>query len=85
MPFDKDGKPAYRAQVVQCKTGKPFVAFVMRSGKGGDVGTGAEGSMEYRKPGAPDSDWGVWPSDKWKKATDVTCPDGSASGAPVLP
>ena len=27
-PFDHDGKPAYRAEVFECGSGKPFVAYL---------------------------------------------------------
>ena len=97
-PFDKDGKPAYRAQVVQCSSGKPFVAFVMRfdeaDKKALDAGAGASGAageggmesrMELRKPGAPDSEWGKWPTEKWQVAKEFKCPDGSRGAKPVLP
>jgi hypothetical protein len=29
-PFDKDGKPAYKAHVFQCPGGEPFVAYLER-------------------------------------------------------
>lgn len=98
-PFLKDGKVAYRAQVVQCPSGKPFVAFLMRYGeaekkamdeavtRGKDPRLKDQTTgkrLEYRKPNGAASEWGG-SSQALNSPTRVVCPDGSTDGKPLMP
>ena len=89
MPFDHDGKPAYRAYVYRCGSGAPFVGFLGRR-TAGSFGTGptntAEamramarhtplpGAIEVKKPGQ--TKWVSLNSPQGEDIANLTCPDG---------
>lgn len=94
--FDKDGKPAYRAQVYQCGSAAPFVGYISRIEEGARKQAEAAkaegkklaelesiwaGKVEVKKPG--DAKW--VPAGKAEKVLLVTCPDGKTAANIVLP
>ncbi|HYO10239.1 MAG TPA: hypothetical protein VER17_14825 [Tepidisphaeraceae bacterium] len=96
-PFDRDGKPAYRAYVFKCgEQGKPFVAYLERftesarkelMNKQAPAQAGrpvaAEG-LEVKKP--REAEWVKASTAKGNATMTPTCPDNPAGPVqPVLP
>lgn len=97
-PYDKDGKPAVRAQVVRCGSGKPFVAFMSRyneraakslneAAAGGkltqEMLDGYFLQTEAKKPG--EKEWVSADKASETGVTTITCPKAGDRPLPVYP
>ncbi len=71
VPFDHNGKQAFRAYVFRCGSGKPFVGYL-----------GQDAGREVKKPG--ETKWVPATGAKGDAVTNVTCPEGGTVEA-VLP
>ncbi|MGN6625707.1 MAG: hypothetical protein ACTHLN_03730 [Tepidisphaeraceae bacterium] len=87
FPFDHGGKPAYRAYVFRCGSGKPFVAAIGRQGAGAVPentqyhSDKSGGPIEIKKPG--DDKWFAFASAEGQRIIRGSCPDGAPEA--VLP
>ncbi len=98
-PFDRNGKPAYRARVFTCDGGKTnFVGWLERytpqakkmledqakNAGGGPVLMEDQSGLQIKKPGTGDKGWVGGQDPATMQIRDVKCPNGSPAEL-VLP
>jgi hypothetical protein len=100
-PFDRNGKPAVRAQLFTCDGGKTkFVGWLERytpeakkrlenqiQQNGGKMPMVLEdeGGVEMKKPGTGEKGWVKRGDPAVEQITDVRCPDGSKENVEPVP
>jgi hypothetical protein len=100
-PFDHNGKQAVLAKVFECKTGKPFVGYLMKfsdeartdiieaqtthRAAGGVVSSTGPSIISLLVKKPHDAKWIADSDPKAKVVKTITCPDGSTDVTPVRP